>query len=45
MIKGKKKPTTKNTLYSKAIIHNRRDKEFPKQIKVEEFMTTKPVLQ
>ena len=38
------KSATKNTQSTKAIIQNRRDKEFPKQ-KSKEFITTKPALQ
>ena len=38
------KYAAKNSLSSKAVIQNRRDKNFPKQ-KLKEFVTTKPALQ
>ena len=40
------KSATKNYLSSKSVIQNRRrDKEFPRQQKLKEFMTAKPTLQ
>ena len=38
------KYAAKNSLSSKAVIQNRRDKKFPRQ-KLKEFVTTKPAMQ
>ena len=41
-----KKHAPKNNLSSKAVIQNKRDKEFPRQTKTKkEFVNTKPALQ